>query len=100
MHVVDWLEKRLRELQFTVQRFPQPTAGDNLLADRHGTGKGRVLLLGHSDTVFPRGTAAQRPVTYQGDRILGPGTCDMKAGLLAGIYAVEALDVAGFADYE
>ncbi len=98
--VVDWLENRLRQLQFTIERFPQPTAGDNLLADRHGTGQGRVLLLGHSDTVFPRGTTAQRPVSSQGDKLLGPGTCDMKAGLLAGIYAVEALDAAGFTDYE
>ena len=59
-----------------------------------------MLLVGHSDTVFPRGTAAQRPVTFQGDKLLGPGTCDMKAGLLAGIYAVEALDNIGFTDYE
>ena len=99
-HVVDWLEKRLSALQFTVVRFPQPKAGDNLRADRYGTGKGRVLLVGHSDTVFPRGTAAQRPVKFEGDKLLGPGTCDMKAGLLAGIYAIEALDEIGFNDYE
>ena len=98
--VVDWLDARLRALQFTVERFPQADAGDDLLAIRRGRGKGRVLLLGHSDTVFPRGTAAQRPVTFQGDKILGPGACDMKSGLLAGIYAVEALDAIGFDDYE
>ncbi len=98
--VVDWLETRLTSMGFGIQRFPQPTAGDNLLAERIGNGKGRVLLLGHSDTVFPRGTTAQRPIAYQADKILGPGTCDMKAGLLTGIYAVEALDAAGFTGYE
>jgi glutamate carboxypeptidase len=98
--IVTWLEARLQSMRFTVQRYPQPTCGDNLLADRIGSGSSRILLLGHSDTVFPRGTAAQRPITYVGDKIIGPGTCDMKAGLLTGLYAVEALDAAGFTDYE
>ncbi len=99
-HVVDWLQARLERLGCTVTRYPQPTAGDNLRADKFGSGSGRIMLLGHSDTVFPRGTTAQRPVTINGDTILGPGTCDMKAGLLLGIYAVEALDALGFTDYE
>ncbi len=98
--VVDWLEDRLSKLGFTVERHPEAKAGDNLLATRKGTGKGKVLLVGHSDTVFPHGTTAQRPVTINGDTLLGPGTCDMKAGLLVGIYAVEALDSIGFTDYE
>ncbi len=99
-HVVDWLQDRLTKLDFTIERHVETVAGDNLLATRKGTGKGRVLLVGHSDTVFPRGTATQRPVTINGDTLLGPGTCDMKAGLLTGIYAVEALDSIGFTDYE
>src|SRR5215218_4698127 len=93
--VVTWLEARLQSMSFTVRRYPQPMSGDNLLADRVGSGSGRILLLGHSDTVFPRGTVAQRPTMYLGDKIIGPGTCDMKAGLLTGLYAVEALDAAG-----
>jgi glutamate carboxypeptidase len=97
--VVDWLAARLASLGFTITRFPQEAAGDDLLATRTGTGRGRVVLLGHSDTVFPHGTTATRPMTIVGDKILGPGTCDMKAGLLAGIYAVEALDAFGFTDY-
>ncbi len=98
--VVDWLETRLKTLDFAVTRQAQEHTGDNLLASRSGSGSGRVMLLGHSDTVFPRGTTKQRPMTTQGDKILGPGTCDMKAGLLAGIYAVEALDAVGFDAYE
>ncbi len=99
-HVVDWLEDRLSKLGFAVERHPEAKAGDNLLAIRKGMGKGKVLLVGHSDTVFPHGTTAQRPVTINGDTLLGPGTCDMKAGLFVGIYAVEALDSIGFTDYE
>lgn len=91
-----WLADRLTRLGFTVEYDPQPDMGDNLLATRHGTGQGRILLLGHTDTVYPPGTAALRPMTIEGDKILGPGTCDMKAGLLSGIYAIAALQAAGF----
>jgi glutamate carboxypeptidase len=95
-----WLEERLTKLGFTVERHPQAKFGDNLLATLRGEGQGRILLLGHTDTVFPTGTAAERPMTIQGDKILGPGTCDMKAGLLTGIYALEALREIGFDDYK
>ena len=98
--VNDWLQERLTKQGFIVERHPQAEFGDDLLATLHGRGRDRILLLGHADTVFPTGTAAQRPMTAQGDRILGPGTCDMKAGLLAGLYAVEALQEVGFHDYE
>lgn len=40
----------------------------------------KVLLLGHLDTVFPLGTAAERPFAIAGDRATGPGIFDMKAG--------------------
>jgi glutamate carboxypeptidase len=50
-----------------VVRPPQPVA-DNA----------HVLLLGHRDTVFPRGTVAERPFRVEGDRAYGPGVADMK----------------------
>lgn len=95
-----WLEQRLGALGFAVERHPQLEIGDNLQATLDGRGSGHILLLGHSDTVFPKGTAAERPMTIEGDKILGPGTCDMKAGLLAGCYAVAALSELGFQDYD
>lgn len=95
-----WLEDRLTRLGFAVQRRPQAEYGDDLLAVRQGMGRGRILLLGHTDTVFPVGTAAQRPMTIRGDRILGPGACDMKAGLLSGLYALAALGEIGFEAFE
>jgi glutamate carboxypeptidase len=98
--VVDWLESRLRGLGFAAERYLQVGSGDDLLATRRGTGKGRIVLLGHSDTVFPHGTARQRPMSAQGDKILGPGTCDMKGGLITGVYAIEVLNQLGFTDYE
>lgn len=97
--VQDWMQARLEELGFAVERLPQERLGDNLLGGRAGAGGKRVLLLGHADTVFPAGTAAARPMSIHGNKIMGPGTCDMKAGLLAGLYAVQALDAAGFRNY-
>jgi glutamate carboxypeptidase len=69
---------------------------DSFALTLHGRGSATIVLLAHLDTVFPHGTAAARPFHVAGDRALGPGTCDMKAGLLAGIYAVEALRDIGF----
>ncbi len=98
--VNDWLRDRLQRMGLAVERRHHPGAGDDLVATLAGRGRGRILLLGHSDTVFPRGTAAQRPLSTDGDKLLGPGVCDMKGGLLAGLYAMAALQQAGCADFE
>ena len=50
-----------------------------------------VLILAHMDTVFPVGTAAERPFSTRGDRAFGPGVIDCKAGLLSGLYALTEL---------
>ncbi|MGH2418453.1 MAG: M20 family metallopeptidase, partial [Candidatus Limnocylindria bacterium] len=68
----------------------RPQLGDLLVGRSQGTGP-RLLLIGHMDTVFDAGTAAARPYRSDGDRALGPGVTDMKAGLLAGLHAVKAL---------
>ncbi len=50
-----------------------------------------VLLLGHMDTVWPVGTLTRMPYTRDGERVSGPGTFDMKAGIVAAIGALELL---------
>lgn len=49
------------------------------------------LLIGHLDTVFPKGTTACRPFAVKDGKAYGPGTVDMKAGVLLMIYIAEAL---------
>ena len=68
----------------------------------HGTpGAPRVLLIGHMDTVFDPGTAAERPFAIDADGIAhGPGVTDMKSGLLAGLHAVRAVAAAGRLPFE
>jgi len=49
------------------------------------------LLLGHCDTVWPLGTLADMPVTIGDGMLRGPGSYDMKAGLVQMLYALQAL---------
>jgi len=53
------------------------------------------LLLGHVDTVWPRGTLTSRPVIRDGETLRGPGTYDMKAGLVQLVTALDLLTSAG-----
>jgi glutamate carboxypeptidase len=65
---------------------------------RSGNGQYDFLFLGHMDTVFPEGTARQRPFTVHDGRARGPGVCDMKAGLVTILHVAEALQHTGLAD--
>lgn len=50
-----------------------------------------LLLIGHMDTVFPKGTAAKRPFTVEHGIGYGPGVADLKAGLVLGTRLVAKL---------
>ena len=90
----------LRGLGAEVVRVPhrpeegRPQLGDLVIGRIAGDGP-RLLLIGHMDTVFDPGTAAERPFRIDGDRATGPGVTDMKAGLLAGLHAIAALHELG-----
>ena len=56
------------------------------------------LFLGHMDTVFEDGTAGRRPFSMQDGRAMGPGVCDMKAGLVTMLHVAEIITEAGLAD--
>ena len=53
---------------------------------------GRVLVVGHIDTVWPLGTLARMPFRVDGDVITGPGCFDMKAGVVQALHALSSLD--------
>jgi glutamate carboxypeptidase len=99
--VGDWFAARLARIGFDPVRVPVAAAdghplGDALLARKTGSipvaeGGRRILLIGHMDTVFEEGTAAERPFTLEGVHAHGPGVSDDKGGLLAGLAALELL---------
>src|ERR1700728_3196678 len=70
------------------------TRGDSLRAEvwlGDGRPKGQIMVLGHLDTVYPLGTLATMPFRVEGGRAFGPGTFDMKAGLVLALGAIDAL---------
>ena len=88
--VGDMLAAPLAELGFTVTRVTPDRYGDHLVAVKPGTGPRRFLFVGHFDTVFPAGTAKERPFRIEGSRAYGPGVYDMKGGLAALLFAFRA----------
>lgn len=91
--VLDLLGSRFEDLGLAVRRLPGRASGGQLLARPRGERpRGPFqLLLGHCDTVWPRGTLRKMPVERDGAFLRGPGVYDMKAGLAQMVYALEIL---------
>ncbi len=95
-----WLAQRMRGLGMDATIIEREVWGNDILSVIRGEGEGIVLLLGHTDTVYPVGTAATRPVRLAGDTIYGPGVCDMKGCILSAIFALEALLALGYRSFK
>jgi glutamate carboxypeptidase len=52
---------------------------------------GDILVLGHSDTVWPLGTLSHMPFRRKGGRLWGPGVLDMKSGIAFFLFAIQTL---------
>ncbi|KAF1006958.1 MAG: Carboxypeptidase G2 [Pseudomonas fluorescens] len=90
----------LKQLGFSIELVPDPVANNShVVATLKGTGKARILLMAHMDTVFKEGSAAERPFHIKDGRAYGPGVMDDKGGIVAGIYALKVLKNQGFKDY-
>jgi glutamate carboxypeptidase len=89
-----WVAEQMRALGADVRVEPNDELGDTVVG-RWAAGEAdgvRLLLIGHMDTVFPDGTAVARPFRIDDDGTAhGPGVTDMKAGLLSGLFAIDAL---------
>ncbi|MEH7125959.1 M20 family metallopeptidase [Bacillus sp. JJ1773] len=97
--MVDRLGKRVSEL-FTeyvgeeIAVIENPHAGNHLRME-YGQGEEQILILVHMDTVWPKGTLESMPFRIDGDKAYGPGTFDMKGGIVQGIFALHALHELG-----
>ena len=90
----DYLIQRLRELGAETTVIPQDQVGNHVVADIEG-GEGRIMLLCHMDTVWPKGTIENRPFTVKEGLAYGPGILDMKAGIAIALHALETLRTHG-----
>ena len=86
--VVSLIDAELRRIGIRTERIPSPRFGDHLSFRTTAQGEA-VFLLGHTDTVFP-------PHSFEGfelagDMARGPGTFDMKGGLMVALFALETL---------
>ncbi|NLG84326.1 MAG: M20 family metallopeptidase [Firmicutes bacterium] len=83
------LAAQLRKLGMELETIIDPAGGVHFKAE---IGRGpKVVLLAHLDTVFPLGTAAERPFKIAGDSAYGPGVSDCKGGVVAVLGALRRL---------
>src|SRR5438309_1370664 len=77
-----------------VERISQKYRGDILritYAPAKSHASGQLLVLGHYDTVYSTGTLVKMPFRVKGGKVFGPGTFDMKAGIVQALFALQAL---------
>ena len=86
----DFLEEKFGGLGFRTRRIPQTECGDHLYGEL-GSGRKRILIVGHYDTVFPVGTLATMPFHVEGNKAYGPGILDMKGGIMMAYFAIRLL---------
>jgi glutamate carboxypeptidase len=91
--VLDRLAESCADRGLHVQRLPGGASGGLLLAalPHPAPPAAFQLLVGHADTVWPVGTTAVRPPALVDGRVTGPGTYDMKAGLVQALTALDLL---------
>ncbi len=90
--IAAFLAQKFEALGGRTQLHRSNDFGDSLQIDFAGkAGSQPVLLLGHYDTVYPRGTLANMPCKIENGRLHGPGVLDMKSGIALIIHAIAAL---------
>ena len=85
----EWSKRRAR-----VTRVAQKHRGDHLRITwwpQSSRPEGQLLVLGHYDTVYTRGTLAKMPFRVSAGKAYGPGAFDMKAGLVQALFALDVL---------
>lgn len=78
----------------SVERISAETFGEHLRirAFTHDEDAPEILLLGHTDTVHPRGSIKERPWRTEENRIYGPGIFDMKANCALALELLRAFE--------
>jgi glutamate carboxypeptidase len=97
--VVSLLAKAARNIEGvdSIKVIRSPGYGDHLLVHAFSdqAEAGSILLLGHTDTVHPRGSVLERPWRIEEGLVYGPGVFDMKANCVMALEVIGALTHAG-----
>jgi len=98
--VADVLRPEFEALGFQVRWIPMDAVhrAGHLVAERKGTHGKRVLLIGHMDTVFELASPFQKYQPQSDGNAMGPGSSDMKGGLMVILNSLKALNSAGALD--
>ena len=89
--VGDALGARWKSLGFVEKQHALAGRGPQRSFHFKGTGKGKLVILGHADTVWPTGSQPDWGFSEDGTYAYGPGVGDMKGGLAMAWFAVAAL---------
>jgi len=86
----------LEEAGMTVTEIPD-SRGPHLFAEIVPETRGAppLVLVGHCDTVWPKGEASRRAPTERDGRLYGPGVYDMRGGLILAVFALRFLRDSG-----
>ena len=87
----DVIAADLQELGANAEIIEAPGYGVHIVASIGGNGSDHIAILSHMDTVHPLGTLETQPFRVLTDRIEGPGTYDMKAGITIAIEALQLM---------
>jgi len=84
------LRKFLEEHGIACETIENEKFGDALRATVGGPSNAAIMLMGHRDTVFPKGEPTRRPFKIENGNAYGPGVADMKAGLVMNAFVLAA----------
>jgi glutamate carboxypeptidase len=99
--MADFTEAWLKALGATTERrkTTRGAGADMVIGTFEGTGKRKLMLIAHMDTVYLPGILKAEPYHVDGDLIYGPGIADDKSGIAVILHGLQILKDRGWRDY-
>src|SRR5690625_2246623 len=88
------------DLGFNIKEIEDDTFANCMVLNHRDAVDPKILILAHMDTVYPKGTAKERPFVIEGDRAYGPGIIDMKVSQVMLYFIIKHLIESGDDSYK